>query len=95
MPRGCSGFERSALNAAAGRFRHLLKQMLPSLTARGAVRDNFVYLKVLRKFAASKRMDRDICTYRDSVCFSCKSGGAPGAPPALAYFQHCICLSIS
>ena len=36
MPRGCSGFERSALNAAAGRFRHLLKQMLPSLTARGA-----------------------------------------------------------
>ena len=74
MPIGCSGFERSALNAAAGRFRHLLKQMLPSLTARGAVRDNFVYLKVLRKFAASKRMDRDICTYRDSVCFSCKSG---------------------
>lgn len=85
MPRDCSGFERSALNAAAGRFRHLLKQMLPSLTARGAVRDNFVYLKVLRKFAASKRMDRNICTYRDSVCFSCKSG-LPRA--ARCFFIH-------
>ena len=25
-------------------------------------------------------MDRDICTYRDSVCFSCKSGGAQAGP---------------